>query len=186
MARPVVMDWLGLWRATPFVVQCDLPVEVAVARLNAAKAGPNYRYQAIRGRGSDSPLIRGKARADWVRLVAIRRVRNAWAPVFCGRFIRAQRGCRLEGSFAVRSVALIFNGIILAIAAVMAVLVLVAAARSMVVGAWATGLNTLLPLAAAIGIAAAQIVLIGLAGRSGKRDRQFLESWLNQVLTLHD
>jgi hypothetical protein len=178
----IVMDWLGLWCATPFVVQCDVPIQVAVAKLNAAKKAQRYRYGAVRGRGSNVHAIGGKVSADGVRLVARPRIRNAWTPVFYGRLTPAPQGCCLDGSFATRPATLVFHGLSLTVVATGIVMVLVAVVRSMIVDTWSATLSALLALFVVIGFAAIVIATIGFAGRSGRKDRQFLEAWIVTVL----
>ena len=85
-----------LWRYQPVDITSPLPVAAAADRLDAAL----YRRWGMDPRRGEprSPTVRGRVRADRVRLfLAGDNSRNSWRPVLRARLEPHGAGCRLVG-----------------------------------------------------------------------------------------
>jgi hypothetical protein len=172
--------WLRLWRLEPVEVVSPLSADAVGARL---VAGLTTRRHVLMGEVGDAGarLVVGRVSGGRVRLTARpRTVRNSWTPVFRGRLLPADAGCRLVGRIGWLPFVRIFTAFWLTVVALFLVGAIIGSAVLVATG---QGVASAVPMV----LVPAGMLLLGgglitRAGRAGWRDAAFLRGWLAERL----
>jgi hypothetical protein len=178
----VVGRWLSSWRGIPIDLHSPLPIDVARTRLQVG--GSVWSPALALTDGFSGRRVKGRVRGGHrVRLEAgFVGIRNSWRPVAHADLVAEGTGCRLTGTLRTPLAVLLFSGIWLGIAALVAVIGFLAAVVTVATGhAREVGA----PAAVAgggLGFVAVGASLMGAGFAMGRRDAEFLLGWLEAEL----
>lgn len=191
MARPTdtrsvgtwVRRWLRLWRDEPVVVDSPLSREAAVSALAGGITGFGSMFARSWSFGFGPRVVRGRVTTEHVRLAAMKPgFRNSWRPVFRGRWETRGTTTQLVGKIGWHPAVKIFSAVWLGGVACFLVTGLIGGLDLLAQGRPADAGGWFAFSAATIAFVAFFAGPTWFAGRSGKKDEEYLRQWLQDRL----
>ena len=174
----IVRQWLSGWRGVPIDLSSPLPLDVARSRLRAevqSRWSPGgFDGRRVVGRLRDDDTMRLEARAPMIR--------NSWRPVARCDLGPAGAGCRVTGTLRAPAAVLAFSAVWLTLACLAGLLGLLSLLAALATGHWHEAGGPAVVAAAAAGFVLAGSALIGVGFAFGRRDGDFLLTWLAELL----
>jgi hypothetical protein len=181
----LVRRWLSGWRGVEIDMRSPLPIEEVRARLQAGVKG-RWRAAASLGPGGfDGRRVIGRVRDDSIRIEAGKAtIRNSWRPV-----ARCDldpdpggAGCRLTGTLRAPWFVLVFSAIWLGGVCLFVVIGVLATIVALVTGHAREAGAPAAVAGAGVGFFVLGTGLIGVGFALGRKDGEFLLTWLADEL----